>query len=106
MLVSLKDKIAIVVGASSGIGRATALGLAREGAKVMACARRRDRLQSLREEAKGYAAEIFVADASRPEDMQRMAAATRERFGDANILVYNTGINTLDRAMSRLSPPV
>ena len=104
MAESLKDRVALVVGASSGIGRETARLLAREGARVMATARRADRLQSLQVEmaAEGFAIGVVAADASNCEEMDRLAERTREEIGDVEILVYATGTNTPDRAMSRL----
>jgi serine 3-dehydrogenase (NADP+) len=100
----LKDQSVLVVGASSGIGRETALLFAREGARVMAAARREDRLKALQTEAAGI--EIAVADASIAGDMQRLGDVARERFGKVDIMVYATGTNTPDRAMSRLTPSV
>jgi len=66
MSVSLKNQVALVIGASSGIGRETAVLLAREGAHVMAAARRADRLQQLQETLaqEGHTIEIASADAS------------------------------------------
>ena len=61
---SLKDQIVLVVGASSGIGRATAVLFAREGARVTAVARREDRLQELQKE---LAAEGFPIQVARGE---------------------------------------
>ena len=101
MLVSLKNQTALVVGASSGIGRATAVLLARDGVHVMAAARREDRLRRLAEEEPGIA--YCVADASRAEEAERAAAAARERFGKIDIMVYATGTNTPDRSMRRLT---
>jgi len=108
MPVSLKDQIVLVVGASSGIGRATAVLFAREGAKVMAAARREDRLRSLRDELgkEGHSIEISVADASKAEDMERLEDETREKLGKVDIMVYATGTNTPDRAMKRLIPEI
>src|SRR5258708_35967879 len=108
MPVSLKDKVAIVVGASSGVGRATAILLAREGAKVMASARREDRLLALKNEtaAESLSLDIFAADASDATQMELLAQATRARFGDANIVVYATGTNTPDRSLERLKPAI
>src|SRR5437868_8539573 len=93
MPVSLKDQTALVVGASSGIGRATAVLLAREGVRVMASARREDRLRGLQTElaAEGYSAAICAADASNPADAERMVAAALEEFGKLDILVYAAG---------------
>src|SRR5947209_10606907 len=85
------DSIALVIGASSGMGRATAVQFAREGAKVVAVARRRDRLEELQAQA-GVGFE--VADATDPDAMQRVADHTIQRFGRSDILVYPTGTNT------------
>jgi NADP-dependent 3-hydroxy acid dehydrogenase YdfG len=82
--------------------------MAREGAKVMASARRQDRLEQLRQEmaAEGRTIGIFAADATDPAQMDRLAAAAREQFGPIQILVYATGTNTPDRSMKRLRPDV
>lgn len=95
----------MVVGASSGIGRETAVLLARDGVRVMASARREDRLKQLQEEmaAEGLALDYFVADASDPGAMESLAMVTRERLGEIDIMVYSTGTNIPDRALSRLS---
>ena len=92
MPVSLKDQIVLVVGASSGIGRETAVLFAREGARVVASARREDRLIELRKQLRdeGATVEIFAADASKTEDMDRLASFTRETFGVPDVLVYVT----------------
>jgi len=93
-----------VVGASSGIGRETAVLLARDGVRVMASARREDRLRELRAAAQGegHELEYHVADASDPEAMETLARVTRERLGEIDILVYSSGTNVPDRAMERL----
>ena len=104
----MKNQVALVVGASSGIGRASAVALAREGARVMASARRADRLRRLQEEmrAEGHAVEIFPADAAKLADMERLAEETRARLGAIDIMVYSTGTNTPDRSMKRLTPAI
>jgi NADP-dependent 3-hydroxy acid dehydrogenase YdfG len=104
MLVALKGRTALVMGASSGIGRATAVLLAREGVRVMAAARREDRLRSLAEEVPGL--EYCLADAARAEDSDRAAALTVKLFGKVDILVYATGTNTPDRSMRRLTQEI
>src|SRR5262245_30110408 len=108
MPVSLKDQVVLVVGASSGIGRATAVLFAREGARLMVSARRHDRLLELRDELarEGLAIEVCAADASKPTDMEQLCERTRTRFGAIDILVYATGTNTPDRAMSRLTSEI
>jgi NADP-dependent 3-hydroxy acid dehydrogenase YdfG len=106
MPVSVNGQVAVIVGASSGIGRAAAVLFAREGAKVVAAARREDRLQSLKEELAKEQREITVrrADASIPEDMQQLAHETLEHFGKIDVLVFATGTNIPDRSMARLTP--
>src|SRR5438067_10692979 len=104
MPVSLKDQVALVVGASSGIGRETAVLFAREGARVMASARREDRLRGLQDElASTGSITIWAADAGNASEMERLAEQTRARLGRIDILVYATGTNTPDRAMTRLN---
>jgi NADP-dependent 3-hydroxy acid dehydrogenase YdfG len=106
MPVSLKGQAALVIGASSGIGRATAVLLAREGVRVMAAARRLERLEQLRDQLarEGHAVEITVADASDAGAMDGLARRTLAAFGRIDILVYATGTNTPDRALTRLTP--
>jgi NADP-dependent 3-hydroxy acid dehydrogenase YdfG len=108
MPVSLKDQVVLVVGASSGIGRATAVLMAREGARVMASARRQERLAQLQRElaAEGHTIEIFAADASHAAQMDLLAQTTREKLGPVRILVYATGTNTPERSMRRLRPAI
>jgi serine 3-dehydrogenase len=108
MPVSISGQVVIIVGASSGMGRAAAVLFAREGARVVAAARREDRLQILKLELANEQREITVrrADASIPEDMQQLAQETLQRFGKVDILVFASGINTRERAMDRLTPEV
>src|SRR6185437_16482339 len=108
MPVSLKNQAALVIGASSGIGRATAVQLAQEGASVMAAARRLDRLRELESElaTQGLKVAVSEADAAKADDMRRLAKETRDQFGKIDILVYATGTNTPDRSMRRLRPEI
>jgi NADP-dependent 3-hydroxy acid dehydrogenase YdfG len=108
MRVTLEDQVVLVVGASSGIGRETAILFAREGAKVMASARRQTRLLELQEALakEGVAIEIHAADAAKPSEMEALAQHARERFGKIDILVYSSGTNTPDRALTRLNPEI
>jgi NADP-dependent 3-hydroxy acid dehydrogenase YdfG len=79
---------------------------AREGARVMAAARREERLRTLQQElaAEGHRIEISVADAANVGDMDRLVQETRAKLGDADILVYNTGTNIKERALTVLKP--
>ena len=108
MPVSISGQVAVIVGASSGIGRAAAVLFAREGSKVVAAARREDRLQSLKDEMAREQRAITVrrADASVVEDMQQLARETLQQFGRIDILVVASGINTPDRSMERLTPQI
>jgi serine 3-dehydrogenase (NADP+) len=105
MSISLKNKTVLMVGASSGIGFAAATLFAREDAKVMASARRQDRLLNLqnmlREENRSI--EIHPADATVPAEMEQLVQETEKKLGRVEILVFATGTNTPDRAMSRLN---
>lgn len=92
----LENKVAIVTGASSGIGRAVASLFAKEGAKVVAAARREDRLNDLKTEISdgGYSGEIFpvATDMSKDEDLKNLVDIAIEKFGSIDILVNNAGI--------------
>jgi NADP-dependent 3-hydroxy acid dehydrogenase YdfG len=101
---ALHNHTVLVVGASSGIGRESALLLARDGARVMASARREDRLRELRDSAsaEGHSIDYYVADAADPAAMEELARITHERIGPIDILVYSTGTNIPDRALTRL----
>jgi serine 3-dehydrogenase len=108
MPVSLKDQVVLIIGASSGIGRETAVLFAREGAHVFAVARRRERLEELQRQldAEGHRIEIAAADSSVVGEMQQVAERTHEKFGKIDFLVYATGTNIPDRALTRLTPAI
>lgn len=96
----LKDKVVILTGASSGIGNATALKFAEEGAKVVVVARRAERLSELEEAAKGLSGEIYPipGDVSINKDIKRVVEETLNRYKRIDILVNNAGI--LDNYLS------
>src|SRR3954451_18740096 len=108
MPVKLKDQVVLVVGASSGIGRETAVLFAREGARVVASARREERLRELQTQLQkeGHSIEILSADASKVADMTKLAEFTRSKFGRIDVMVFVTGTNTPDRALTRLKPDI
>jgi NAD(P)-dependent dehydrogenase (short-subunit alcohol dehydrogenase family) len=91
----MQGKIAVVTGASSGIGRRTAFDLAAEGALIVAAARREDRLQELVDELGGTSAghSYHVTDVSRRSDAQALARHVAERHGRCDILVNNAGFS-------------
>ncbi|HVS15123.1 MAG TPA: glucose 1-dehydrogenase [Thermoanaerobaculia bacterium] len=90
----LDGRVAVVTGASSGLGVELARSLAAAGAQVVAAARRRDRLDALVAdiEGRGGQALAVACDVSREEDVDAAVAATLERFGTVDVLVANAGI--------------
>jgi NAD(P)-dependent dehydrogenase (short-subunit alcohol dehydrogenase family) len=100
----LKGQTAIVVGASSGMGRATALAFVAEGAKVALAARRQGEIDALAAEIKragGEAVAIAVDVAKRP-GVDAVVQGAVERFGRVDVLVNCAGVNTRDREIARL----
>ena len=94
----LEDRVALVTGASSGIGEATALALAAAGARVAVAARRHDRLEALvgRIRADGGEAMVVVADFGVESEAQRAVHETENAFGRLDILVNNAGVMYLE----------
>ena len=90
----LKEKVAIVTGATSGIGRASALLFAQEGAKVVAVGRRAELGEELVEEIKAAGGEgIYVqADMMKEDDMDKVLESTIAAYGRIDILFNNAGI--------------
>lgn len=86
---NIKDKIAIVTGASEGIGLAVAQELAKRGATVVLSARSKEKLEE--EAAKIPGSLAIVADMTKPEDVQHLINETKEKLGRIDILVNNAG---------------
>ncbi|MFN3698956.1 MAG: SDR family NAD(P)-dependent oxidoreductase, partial [Dictyoglomus sp.] len=102
----LKDKVAVVTGGSRGIGRAIALTLGREGAKVLINYRGNESaaLETLEELKKGGGeGEIFKADVSVEEEVEKMFNFVLEKWGRLDILVNNAGV-TRDNLLIRMKP--
>jgi len=87
----LKNKIAVITGAGTGIGRAIALAFVREGAKIALVGRRKDLLETVAQEAGGLPL-VLAGDVSQQRDIDRILAETAARFGGVNVLVNNAGI--------------
>jgi len=87
----LNDKVAIVTGAGSGIGRACALALAREGAKVALIGRRKDRLKDVAREIVDSAF-VLAADISKTVEIDRVVEQTVGRFGGLDVLLNSAGV--------------
>jgi NADP-dependent 3-hydroxy acid dehydrogenase YdfG len=96
---ALNGKVALVTGASSGIGTATALALAREGAAVALAARRADRIEELAQriegEGEGGRALAVATDVTREEDCRAFVDRAREELGSVDVLVNNAGVMLL-----------
>ncbi len=93
----IKDKVAIITGASSGIGYAAAETLAKAGAKVAIGARRTDKLEELAKKITDNGGEAFYQklDVTKKEDCDSFAKAVLEKWGSIDILVNNAGLMPL-----------
>jgi 3-oxoacyl-[acyl-carrier protein] reductase len=93
----LKGRVALVTGASRGIGKACAQVLAEEGCDVAICARGKEALEKAAEEIKAKGIQVLAvqADVAKPEDIISMVAKTAEKFGRIDVLVNNAGTGRL-----------
>ena len=94
MDLGIRGRVALVCGASSGLGKAVATALAREGAKVAICARTADKLEKASEEIRrATSGEVLplAADVSKPAEVKAIVAQTVAHFGKLEILVCNAG---------------
>ena len=87
----LEGKYAIITGAGSGIGRACAVALAKEGAQVALVGRRRELLESLANEI-GSKAVVCVGDVRNHEDIKRIVQQAGDKFGSLNVLLNSAGV--------------
>lgn len=93
MDLGIRNRVAMVAAASKGLGKASALSLAREGCRLSICGRSEESLEAARLELEAFGIEALAmpCDVSRAEDLARWHQATRQRFGPVDILVTNTG---------------
>lgn len=93
----IQNKTAVITGASSGIGAATAMKLAEAGANVVLAARRKEKLEELKSkiEATGSKVLIVETDVTKPEAVKELFAQTKSEFGQCDILVNNAGLMPL-----------
>jgi NAD(P)-dependent dehydrogenase (short-subunit alcohol dehydrogenase family) len=102
----LEGKVALITGAGSGIGKAAALMLAREGAKVAALSHTQDEVDQTAQEIKqaGGVAMAVVADIGSPEQMQKAFKQTVDKWGKLDIVFANAGINGVWAPLEELTP--
>lgn len=90
----LEGKVALITGASQGLGRALALAYAKEGASLVVNSRSEESIRPVAEEAESLGAEVLAvaADVSNSADVERMVESAVERFGGLDVLVNNAGV--------------
>ncbi len=90
----LEGKVAMITGASQGLGRALALAYAKEGAQIVINSRQRESIGPVAEEVESMGAEVLAlaADVSRSADVERLVGTATQRFGRVDVLVNNAGV--------------
>jgi NAD(P)-dependent dehydrogenase (short-subunit alcohol dehydrogenase family) len=101
--VSAALRVAVVTGAGSGIGRAVAIGLLREGYSVVLAGRRAELLEKTNSDSGSTRALAVPTDVTDPQSVRRLFAATRGSFGRLDLLFNNAGINVPGVALEDLS---
>ncbi len=93
----IRNKVALISGASSGIGYSTAIALAREGSKIVAGARRIERLDELKKTVESQGGEIIIQklDVTKLDDCNNFAKIAIQKYGNIDILINNAGIMPL-----------
>ena len=93
----LKDKICLITGGTSGIGKTTAKRFVEEGAKVVFCGRRKDKGEEFSKELNGMnlpgEARFFQCDVSKEEEVKKLAGFVKDTFGPCEILFNNAGVH-------------
>jgi NADP-dependent 3-hydroxy acid dehydrogenase YdfG len=99
MKYEIKGKVVAITGASSGIGKAIALMLAREGAKVVLGARRNNRLEELAADIRKDGGEVAytVTDVKRKDDLLRLVKLACDNYGRLDVMINNAGVSELSR---------
>lgn len=102
----LSEKVALITGAGSGIGKAAALLLAKEGAKIGALGRTQDELKDIVAQIQGAGGEAIPLDAdiSQPKEMQQAVQQLVEQWGRLDIVFANAGINGVWAPLEELEP--
>jgi NAD(P)-dependent dehydrogenase (short-subunit alcohol dehydrogenase family) len=102
----LEGKVAVITGASSGIGKAAAIKLAEEGARIALVDIKEENARKVKEqvEEKGSSAIILECDISKPEEVEETYKKAAETFGKVDIVFANAGINGVISPIEDLSP--
>lgn len=102
----LEGKVALVTGAGSGIGKSTAKLFAQEGARVAVLSRTAEEIEQTAQEIRdaGGEAIAFTADISKPEDIQEVAKAVDQRWGQLDIVFAHAGVNGLWAPIDEIEP--
>ena len=93
----IQDKIIVITGASSGIGYSTAKALAKKGAKIVAGARRKNRLETLQKEITDAGGEIIICetDVTKKSDCDNLVKQAIDKYGTVDVLINNAGLMPL-----------
>ncbi|MBP1702171.1 MAG: short chain dehydrogenase [Chloroflexi bacterium] len=104
-MTSLQDRVAIVTGGGTGIGKGVALSLARQQVRVVVCGRRQDRLEKTIDAIcqQGGEAIAIRADVSQTDDVQRLVDATLDGYGRVDIVVNSAGVVDESAALHELN---
>ena len=103
-MATMTHKVAIVTGASSGIGRAVSIALAEAGYRVALAGRRRSELEATAALAPAGSCLVVPADVSDPAEVEALFLATQERFGRLDLLFNNAGFGARPVPLEELSP--
>ena len=102
---NLKDKVAVVTGASRGIGKAIAIQLSEAGAKVIISSRKYEECEKVANEikSKGYKAEVIPCHVCRKEEIRNLVKETINKYNGIDILVSNAGTNPAFGPLEKLN---